>query len=379
MDKDTRDSQKMMKDILIIGLVGLLWELLSSDRGELLTVVLFSLLVFFAIARNLRSRDIAVICGIGLLWEIILADSRSGVTIVLFGLPLFRLVLDTLAAQQSAPDDTSRRPIAWSSVSLRNLRGQLHEGLAGLGRSIKTREFKFELVAIVGMLSLGIGAAIYLTQSLGVSRQIIGYGALSYALGAVVFKGLLDDGLVVPFLQKRLSTSWLAITLGLVSALSELGAAALFFLFAIPRLSLPDLIGFGAAAGIIEAIIVPLMSIGGINLFSGTPFEKHAVDQWQDWGATPFTAMACPIVERGLTLVVHTSSRALIYAAILLGNIVPALIAVSLFACVDGLVSYALLNKWKVLSFRVAIKLYGVVAIAAAILTFVFWRLSASL
>jgi len=82
----------MMKDILIIGLVGLLWELLSSDRGELLTVVLFSLLVFFAIARNLRSRDIAVICGIGLLWEIILSDSRSVVTIVLFGLPLFRLV-----------------------------------------------------------------------------------------------------------------------------------------------------------------------------------------------------------------------------------------------------------------------------------------------
>lgn len=372
------DSQKMMKDILIIGLVGLLWELLSSDRGELLTVVLFSLLVFFAIARNLRSRDIAVICGVGLLGEIILSDSRSVVTIVLFGLPLFRLVLDTLSAQPSAPADASRR-IAWGSISLRNLRGQLHEGLAGLGKSIRTREFKFELVAIVGMLGLGIGTAIYLTQSLGVSRQIIGYGALSYALGAVVFKGLLYYGLVVPVLHKRLSPAWLATTQGFVSALSELGAAALFFLLVIPRLSLPDLIGFGAAAGIIEAIILPLMSIGGINLFSGTPVENQAADQWQDWGATPFTVMVCPIVERGLTMVLHTSSRALIYASIVLGNVVPALLAVSLFACVDGLAYYGLLNKWKLLSFTVAIKVYGVFAIAAGILTFVFWRLSASL
>lgn len=368
----------MMKDILIIGLVGLLWELLSSDRSELITVVLFSLLVVTAIARTLRSRDIAVICGVGLLWEIILSDSRSVVTIVLFGLPLFRLVLDTLSSQPSTPANASRR-IAWSSVSLRNLRGRLLEGLAGLGRRIKTREFIFELVAIVGMLSLGIGAAIYLTQSLGVSREIIGYGALSYALGAVVFKGLLYYGLVVPVLHKRLTPAWLAPAQGFVSALSELGAAALFFLLVIPRLSLPDLIGFGAAAGIIEAIILPLMSIGGINLFSGTPVENHAAEQWQDLGATPFTVMVFPIVERGLTMVLHTSSRALIYAAIVLGNVSPALLAVSLFACVDGLAYYALLNKWKFLSFTVAIKFYAVIAIAAGILSFVFRRLSALL
>jgi len=139
-----------------------------------------------------------------------------------------------------------------------------------LGKSIRTREFKFELVAIVGHAQPGHRRRHLLTQSLGVSREIIGYGALSYALGAVVFKGLLYDGLVVPVLHKRLSPAWLATTQGFVSALSELGAAALFFLLVIPRLSLPDLIGFGAAAGIIEVIILPLISIGGINLFSGT-------------------------------------------------------------------------------------------------------------
>jgi len=95
-----------------------------------------------------------------------------------------------LASQKSTTPDASRQ-IAWSLVSPRHLRGRFLEGLIGLGRRIKTREFMFEFVAIIGMLSLGIGVAIYLTQSLGVSRKIIGYGALSYALGAVGFKGLL--------------------------------------------------------------------------------------------------------------------------------------------------------------------------------------------
>lgn len=50
-----------------------------------------------------------------------------------------------------------------------------------------------------------------------------------------------------------------------------------------------------------------------------------------------------------------------------------------MFACNDGLAYYGLLNKWKLLSFTVAIKFYVVSAIAAGVLSFVFWRLSASL
>lgn len=166
---NSRVLQKMMKDILIIGLVGLLWELLSSNKGELITVVLLSLLVFYAIARTLRSRDIAVICGVGLLWEIILADSRSGVTIALFGLPLLRLVLDTLSAQQSTLADAPRR-IALSSVSLRNLRGRLLEGLVSLGRRIKTREFKVSIIFIQQAVS-GVYVSIRLGDGHAGSRR----------------------------------------------------------------------------------------------------------------------------------------------------------------------------------------------------------------
>ena len=72
-------------------------------------------------------------------------------------------------------------------------------------------------------------------------------------------------------------------------------------------------------------------------------------------------------------------ATAALVAAMVLGNVVPALLAVSLFACVDGLAYYALLQKWKCLSFTVAIRFYATVAIAAGILSLVFWRLQALL
>jgi hypothetical protein len=368
----------VIKDILIVGLVGLAWQLVPSDGRELITVVLFALLVVTALARTTPDRDILVICGVGLLWEMVLADSRDWITIALFGLPPFRLFLDGLATQQRPITGASRR-VPWSAVSPGRFLGWFLGGLAGVGTRIKTREFVFEFVGALGMLGLGIGVAVYLTQGLGVSRDVIGYGALSYALGAVGFKGLLYSGLVVPVLHERLAPAWLATAQGFVSSISELGAAALFLWLVIPELSLTELIGFCATAGIVEALIIPLMSIGGINILSGTPVEKDAAEQWRDLGATPLAVMAFPLVERGLTMALHTSSRALVYAAMVLGNVLPALLAVSLFAAVDGTAYYALLKQWKVLSFTVASKFYALVAITAGILSLVFWRLHDSL
>lgn len=368
-----------MKDILIIGLVGVLWELLPSNSGELITVVLFLLLMVATIARTPRSNDIVVICGVGLLSELVLADSRNGVTIALFGWPLFRLLVHKLATQEGTKPGASRQP-SWNVFRPGHLGQWLLGGLGILGDRIATRQFAFEFVAVVGMLTLGIGAAFYLTLGLGVSREVMGYGALSYALGAVGFKGLLYSGLVVPVLHKHLTRSWLAIAQGLVSAISELGAAALFFLFVVPKLSLTELIGFGAAAGIIEALVIPLMSIVGISVLGGTPVEKHAAEQQaQDLNASPGAVMILPVVERGVTMTLHAASRALVYAATFLGNVAPALLAVSLFASIDGLAYYALLSKWKVHSCSIAIKFYALVAIAAGIQLLMLLKLHDSL
>ena len=364
-----------MKDALIVGVVGLLWELMLSDSTQLINVVLFALLAVSGGARIARTRDILVICLVGLLWETVFADSRRWVTLVLFGLPLIRLLSDTRMTQQDTGAGAPWR-MDWNSVSLRQL---LYNGLVRLGSRIRTREFITELVAHLGMLTLGVGVAIYLAQGMGVSRQIIGYGALSFALGAVGFKGILYAGLVVPVLHKRLAPSWLAISQGLISAVSELGAAALFFLFVTPELSIRELIAFGAAAGIVEAVVIPLMSFGGFGVLSGTPVERSFTEEWKETGATPLAVMVFPLVERALTMWLHVSSRALIYAAMVLGAVVPAVLSVLFFASVDGLGYYALLKKWKVLSSTVAVKFYAFVVLAAGLLTIVFWRLYALL
>lgn len=375
---NSRLNRGMRKDILIVGVVGLVWQLAPSDGRELITLVLFALLAVTGCARTPRDRDILIICGVGLLWEMILAGSRDWMTVVLFALPPLRLSLDGWAAQQRAMPRASRR-LAWNTVSPGRLLGWLLDGLAGIGRRIKTPEFVFEIVGALGMLGLGIAAAVYLTQGLGVSRDIIGYGALSYALGAVGFKGLLYSGLVVPVLHKHLAPLWIASAQGFVSAISELGAAALFFWLVIPELTFPELIGFGATAGIVEALFIPLMSIGGINMLSGTPVERIGAEQWHDLGATPLTVMAFPLVERGLTMALHTSSRSLVYAAMVLSNVGPAFVAISLFAAVDAAAYYALVKRLKVLSFAIAIRFYALVALSVGIQTLLLWQLHGSL
>lgn len=364
----------MKKDVLIVGLAGLVWRSASSDGRELITLVLFALLVVTGLARTPRDRDILITCGVGLLWEVIFAGSRDWMSIALFALPPLRLSLDGWAPQQRAGPGASRR-LAWTTISPGRLPGWLPGGLVRMGKRIRTREFVCEFVGALGMLGLGIGAAVYLTQRLGVSRDIIGYGALSYALGAVGFKGLLYSGLVVPVLHKHLAPLWLAGAQGVVSAISELGAAALFFWLVIPELSFPELIGFGATAGIVEALFIPLMSIGGINLLSGTPVERIGTEQWHDLGATPLAVMAFPLVERGLTMGLHTSSRALVYAAMVLSDVGPALLAVSLFAAVDAAAYYALLKRLKVLRFVIAIRFYTLVALSAGVQALLLWRL----
>lgn len=306
------------------------------------------------------------------------AADRDWMTVALFALPPLRLAVDGWTARQGATPGASRR-MAWNTIDPARLLEWLPGALARTGRRIRTREFVFEAIGALGMLGLGIGAAVYVTRGLGVSRDIIGYGALSYALGAVGFKGLIYSGLVVPVLHKHLAPPWLAVAQGSVSAISELGAAALFFWLAIPELSLAELIGFGATAGIVEALFIPLMSVGGIDVLSGTPVERVGAAQWHDLGATPLAVMAFPVVERGLTMLLHTSSRAVVYAAVVLGNVGLALAALCCFAAVDGAAYYALLKRLKVLSFAVAIRFYALVALCAGILALVFWQIRGSL
>jgi len=164
--------------------------------------------------------------------------------------------------------------------------------------------------------------------------------------------------LVVKFLHKRLSNKWLGFTQGFISAFSELGSAYIFFLFVVPFLTLPQLIGFGMAAGAVESIVLPFIG----NPFIGTPLEKHSENMEQKISSNLSTQWM-GVIERIIAMVIHISSRGLIYVRMITCSLLPGLTAILTFAAIDGTGYYALLEKWAFDDIRILRKLYLFLAI----------------
>lgn len=216
-------------------------------------------------------------------------------------------------------------------------------------------------------VAVGIVPVIILILWFDVSRKIIGIGALSYAAGAVVIKFLLYDLLVVKFLHKKLSNKWLAVSQGVVSAFSELGAALCFFLFVVPELTFAELIGFGVAAGSVEAIILPFMK----NPLQGTPLEKHA-EETINKSSENLPIQWLGVIERVLASIIHTATRGLVYISNSTGNLVPVTLAFFGFASIDGRAYYSHLQKWRFDNIQVLGKFYRFLGVVAFSLVLFF-------
>ncbi len=218
------------------------------------------------------------------------------------------------------------------------------------------------------LVSVAIGILPILVMILwfGVSRKVIGKGALAYAAGAVGLKLPLYHLFVVKVLHKKLSNKWIAISQGVVSSLSELGATLCFFFFVTPELTLGELIGFGMAAGSIEAIILPFMK----NPLEGTPLVDHSTEIIQR-SSRNMTAEWLGVVERVLATLIHIAARGLVYVSYSTGNLVPGILAFTGFASVDGRAYFAHLQKWRFDDIRVLLKFYrylGTIGILLALL-----------
>jgi hypothetical protein len=172
---------------------------------------------------------------------------------------------------------------------------------------------------------------------------------------------------VVKVLHKNLSNKWLSVSHGLVSAISELGAAFLFFVFVVPKLTLVQLIGFGTAAGAVEAIILPFMQ----NPLKGTPLEEHSSEVIQR-SSTNNLIPWMSVLERVLALFPHIATRGLVYISYISGNVIPAILAVVTFALIDGRVYFAHLEKWPFDNIQVLGKIYTYIALVAIFQTFLF-------
>lgn len=234
---------------------------------------------------------------------------------------------------------------------------------------------KQHLPAIASILVGVIPIAILILYFNVPRKLIIGYGILSWIIGVGLFKMPIYHFIVVNLLHKRLSNVWLGISQGLISALSELGSALIFFQFVLPALTFPQLVGFGVAAGAVESIVLPFIG----NPLSGTPLEKHTEDI-EKKAASKSSIQWMGVIERVIALVIHVSSRGLIYVSMVNFLVLPGLIAIFTFAVVDGRGYYALLEKWEFDNVRVLSKFYVFLAIIALIQLsgFLFYYFSTS-
>lgn len=193
---------------------------------------------------------------------------------------------------------------------------------------------------------------------------------MAYAVGAVGIKLPLYHLLVVRVFHKKLSNRSLAFSQGAISAFSELGAALAFFLFVVPELTFAELIGFGVAAGSVEAIILPFMK----NPLEGTPLETHAEETGKK-ASENIAIQWLGVVERVLASLVHTATRGLTYITCSTGNLVPIVLAIAGFASIDGLAYYAHLEKWQFDNIQILAKFYRFLGSIAGSLLVLFLSL----
>jgi len=217
-------------------------------------------------------------------------------------------------------------------------------------------------------IAVGFVPVLVLTCYFGVPRKlIIGWGVLSYVVGVTAFKMPIYHFFVVKVLHRRMSHAWLSASQGVVSAISELGAALLFFVFVVPDMTLAQVIGFGAAAGAVEAVMLPFIR----NPLTGTPLGEHAGEVIERASENSLIEWMS-VLERVLAMFPHVASRGLVYISFATGNIGPALIAVSGFALIDGRAYFAHLEKWKFDDIRVLGTLYRFIALVGISQTFLF-------
>lgn len=238
------------------------------------------------------------------------------------------------------------------------------------------RRPSFWYVTTAASLAVGIIPIWVLESWFGVPRKIIvGYGFLAYIVGVTALKLPIHHCLVERFLRARLSTAALAATQGVVSAVSELGAAAAFFVYVLPRLTYWQLIGFGVGAGAVEAIMLPFIS----NPFKGTALEEHA-DRVFRAAASVRSVQWLSVLERVWAMLLQVSARGLTYLSLAGHNPIPAIIALAGVATVDGSAYYWHLQKVRFDSLSVLANIHIFLALLAGVLlgAFLLWSEGAS-
>jgi len=172
---------------------------------------------------------------------------------------------------------------------------------------------------------------------LGGSIQWIFYGILVW-IGSIGIKIALSWYANIILLKSGLLFN--ATTNGIISAVSELGPAALVLLFiGTSNVNVPDIMLYAVSAGVTELLII---SVYGLL----EKRETETVERWEVSARQSFFVRYIFPIERLVALFGHIGSRGLVCVALIKGYMWPIAIAVITFSITDGLAHYGTLKKW---------------------------------
>lgn len=202
----------------------------------------------------------------------------------------------------------------------------------------------------VGTLLLGVLPPFYLVLGLDASWYWVGLGALAWgtAIPLKFFTAWLADRWITadrPYIH--------ASSLGLLSATTELGAAAFFFsLGTLSNPVLTNIIAYAIGAGCTETLIVFVYAC-----IEKKPEETLA--RWIEAAKMSVWVRHILLVERLVAVGGHLGARSLVCLAIYAQFPFLAAVAVLTFAVTDGLADFGEIKKWDWFSPRAFRRLYG--------------------
>lgn len=150
------------------------------------------------------------------------------------------------------------------------------------------------------------------------------------------------------------------LSLGLLSALAEMGVAWYALEQARTTPTLPDILTFAAAAGSVEALALLVW-----GLFSQP--DPETLTRWEAGAAGSRIVRHQFAIERGLAWLGHLGSRGLFTVGWLYAGWWPCAIAVATFALNDGLASYGHAMGWNWTTAEILKRYYGVTTILVGI------------
>lgn len=212
---------------------------------------------------------------------------------------------------------------------------------------------------MAALLVIAVGPP-WLCIAQGASWWLVVAGAVVWFASVCLKRIVVQSGRAL-FARAAPSRVRVAVVQGVVSAVTELGAAGLYLAVvtsggATPTgpavasavasidLSLIDIVGFGVGAGSAEAFYVLLLGV------LGPQADDEELQAWLRGARLSLCVRYAVPVERLFALIGHTGARGLLYVALLHGPLAGAVWALSsaaFFVLIDGVAVYGHLQKWR--------------------------------